>query len=116
MDIIAAVIKKIENSDFDRCYLGLRVIPDGVGSVAEGDSLPPSQHWYNDEPTGEYLDGTSAIAVYVDGKKHDVQKALDLIKRYFGRQVVLISGTACQSGEDADEIVLRHARVEAVLK
>lgn len=92
-----------------------------------GEVLPKSQIYDEGEPTGEYLDGTSATQVeYLyqlgTGAKGEgidalVKKAFSYNKKtYMGKYWYLLGAPYAQGGEDINEIVMEKAVVLAEFK
>ena len=79
-------------------YYGLRVDDRGF---TVGDVLPDSGDWCDDVLVGE-LDGACAIEC------SDIPKALRLLKRYTGKQILLVGADSMLWGADQGEIILRH--------
>jgi hypothetical protein len=95
---VAAVRQAI--SEYDYSHYGLRVLED---LPDDAETIGPSRRWDDNDPTDEYLEGTSVIAV--DG--HTIEKALKLATSYYGRYVVLVGSDAHAGyGEDEGEILL----------
>lgn len=97
-------------------WIGLRVLTDGENYMA-GDTADNSQVWHDGEPTGESLDGTSALLL---GKYEDVDPAHVTVMvaraaKYLGHRVAVLGAMHVQGGEDRDEIVMRDAVVVAVI-
>lgn len=92
------------------CY-GIRI---EQRDYAVGDVLPPSRVWdENNVVDGEYLGGTSALAL-----KHCAEPIApkDAYTGYPGCRIYLVLGSMDQYGEDVGEVIIRDAKVVAVLK
>jgi len=89
--------------------VGLRVEDDET--VAVGDALMRSRSYdcETQEPTGEVLWGTSAIAVM----GMSVGEILDALAPYSGRRLLVVYGVDSLAGEDEGEVLIRDARVAA---
>ena len=69
-----------------------------------GETVPNSRIWVDGEPTDQYLDGVSVIGypITTDGL-------------YVYDHAYLVEGDAREFGEDDGELILRNARVIAIL-
>ena len=57
------------------------------------------------------LDGTCALSV----SENNIEKMLEVVKNY-GEKIYLIGGNSMECGNDEDEIIIRNAKVIAVLQ
>lgn len=86
---------------------GIRIVSDD-DPINVGGTTEPSEVYLDGEPTGEYLDGTSAVRVF-----GSVNKALQRANQegYRGTRVLLLGANDSHAGEDAGETVMRDAVV-----
>lgn len=105
--------KEVESTaaQFEYYYYGLRrcrVLPE------DGEVLDVSGRWSDNEPTGEYLDGTCAIGLAErEGGPLNARRALGLLGAYRGEFILLIGGWQSSPGEDPGEAVIKEAQALA---
>lgn len=99
----------MDRDDYE--HLGVRSDDEDYG---EGDRLPASRVWADDEPQGDEVDGTSATRV----RNRDVDAAIRSHKRfgYVGRRLYLIGGHYATYGDDPGEVIIRDAVVIETLQ
>lgn len=110
-DILA--IAQVEADEFG-ANLGIRM---DDAAYAVGEILPASRVWDDGEPTEDEMGGTSAVEVCRERipTEADVARALKASRIYIGRYLYVLTADNCGWGEDAGEIVMRKARVLAVI-
>ena len=115
------VRKLIEQCDYD--YYGIRVDADIKYNV--GDICNNSHNWWQDDPEdgskynadmqcwdGGELDGTCCLAVTPE----TFEKVLQKSNMYFGEHVTLIAGDYADCGNDIGELIIKDAKVIAIIK
>ena len=110
--MVSAIAAIIARGEYE--YYGIRV-DDGV-SYSVGDNVANSRIWEDGEPTGEELDGASAVGLKLNSSAADIARAVAISQNYFGDSVYLIGGYDMEYGEDAGEYVIKDAVVVKVLK
>lgn len=112
---------------------GIRRIWEEAGLLSVGDWCPDSYDWdyENDistrETTGTTLDGACAVVIdtnhlFLDGSDDNeleeaIEKAMKTSKGYYGDQTLLIGGNDhWEYGWDEDEVIIRDAKVLAVIE
>jgi len=73
-----------------------------------GDKLEASFDWSDEEPSEQKLDGTSVIKVKSIDK---IEKALELIRLYVGKTLLLVEGYEHAKGQDAGEAILEDCKI-----
>jgi hypothetical protein len=103
----------------DRTYgdeVGLRRMTAFPGAdavvVGAGDELSPSYVWVDGDPTDDTLDGTSTIGV--GETLESINAAIAALAAYEG-QMVIVAGFYAGNGADRGEVLIRKARVLAVV-
>lgn len=104
-EIIAGI--DVDKLDAEYAYVGIRVQEEAFG-LSVGDTVWHKSHiWDDGDDTGEELDGVCAMSL----------AALDDIRcEYFGETVVILGSDSAEYGEDFGEIVMREARVLAIIE
>lgn len=109
--LVANLANALSRSPF--AHHGIRRVDDAAEAVV-GAVLAPSRRWDDGAPTADLLPGTSALG-YRDAAT--AEKAVRLAGDYSGRYLLLLGANAVADamGEDHGEVVLKSARVLAVL-
>lgn len=118
---IAEIIKKHQNK-IDT--FGLRAMTEspvnGQVAVKIGDQLENSYDWMDGESTDTELDGTCAVGIswtFDDELTSKIEKALSIVDQYhWQNQVVLVGGEFSDYGNDEIEIIIRNAKVLAIIE
>lgn len=109
--LVANLASVLDRSPF--AHHGIRRVDDAADAVV-GAVLAPSRRWDDGAPTADLLPGTSALGY------HDAVTAATAVRLagdYSGRYLLLLGSDAAAdaAGEDHREVVLKSARVLAVL-
>lgn len=120
IDQIREIIKKDEFEVY-----GIRVDENKLYEV--GDTCYTSHQWWYDDPgeesgleynesmgmwDGGELSGTCALAVNED----DIEDVLEQSKAYYGDNISLIAGNDYEIGYDIGEVIIREAKVIAIIQ
>ena len=105
----------MEDEEYE--YYGLRSLSDNPksGKVADlhiGDTAPNSYEWIDDVPTDNELPGVSAVKITPNTFKNENWR----FKIYSGDRLVFLGADDMQYGPDADEIIMKKAKVLATFK
>lgn len=86
-------------------YYGLRIVERKLTRNAV---LRNSRRWEDGIPTGDVLDGVSAIEIRSGS---DAKRTLRIARDYFGNSAVLLGSNSVTNGEDDGEIIMKRAVV-----
>lgn len=92
-------------------YYGLRVVEDEP-TLAIGSTLPPSRRWVDGDPTDDYLEGTSVIAIT---PCTGVSAALNLLRPYYGSYLLVVGYEEFEHGQDSGEAIAKWPVLLAVI-
>ena len=98
----------------DYYIIGIRAANE---DYIKGDILPKSYHWEDNVKTKQKLGGTSSIYVtsgfdIMESEKEQIVKALELVKRYVGKNVYIIGGDReIDYSNDEQEVVIENAQI-----
>lgn len=102
-DLADHVSKNISRYDYP--ILAIRV---DSGAQMVGESLPASRVWVDGDQTDDELPGTCGFNVHQ-------MPASYLDTKYIGTRVILMTGDFWEYGEDDGEIIIRDAKVLAII-
>ena len=115
------IITAIENADHS--YFALRMAD--AENLNVGDELRPSRVWddgnvvVDEDGDPVLLNGTCGMGIRTswDGSIDEIalNAAIRAIQIYYGDQLLLIGGDYMQGGEDAGEVIIRNAKVVAII-
>lgn len=95
----------LDGLEFEYGCIGIRVQEESYG-LRVGDVMEHnSRVWIDGEETEEELDGVCAISV----------SCLDVADEYYGSCILVLGSNRYTYGEDAGEIVMRDAKVLAII-
>lgn len=107
------VYEIIQNNRSNYNYFGLRSMTPNYYTNDDvtakiGDMPRNSYHWDDGESTGVEINGVCALGIDMDDEPAKIEKVIESLKSYHGKQVVLIGSFGIDYGEDQGEIIMRN--------
>ena len=106
------IAEVIENNKMNYNYFGIRSITKNpitheYDYLHLGDEPSYSYSWDDGNPTDNQLNGTCALNIGIDASADEIAAAINELRIYRPKQIVLLGSNDIEYGQDNHEIVMR---------